>query len=319
MIDLNRFFENLFYPAESSETSFLQGVKRHISKMKVNNPLGFASLITATESALLNVENIRDSREQEEGQQLGSTFLMNKAKDDFTRFIRIREGLIKSTFEGEQSGPYLEFFPFGLKEFDTATLDETPALMMRIVNAATAYQADLGVQFLNDCTTKRQAFINAREAQVANMDENLSYQAQMREGMRLLAVQLCINLHTIAIENIGSTAAADLYFEQAYFQRPVQGGIYTGTNAANQTKTVRSIGWTETKNIHIINKGTDVFSIGFANAEGVPVADEPTVQQIPPGETREYTALQMGYAPGNAYLNITARPAGAIWEVQVTD
>lgn len=319
MLEFGRLFENIFYPIESNETSFLQGVDRHISKMQVNNPVGYSTLIANTTAAKMNVENIRNSREQEEGQQLSSTFLMNKAKDDFTRFIRIREGLIKSTFEGEMSGPYLEFFPFGLKEFDTVTLDETPALMTRIVNVATIYQAELGAQFMNDSIAKRQAFIDARVAQVANMDENLSYQAQMREALRLLAVQLCINLHTIAMDNIGNPAAADLYFEQAYFIRTVQSGIYNGTNAANQTKTVRSQGWSDTKNIRVINKGTEIFSIGFANAEGVPVGDEPTVQQIPPGETREYTALQLGYAVGNAHLNITARPAGAIWEVQVTD
>ncbi len=319
MIDLSRLFINLFYPLESSESSFLLGVDLHISKMQANNPAGYATLISNTISARTNVINARAARGQEDGQQQGSTILMNKAKEDFLKFIRIREGLIKSTFEGVQSVQYAEFFPYGLNELDEATLNDMPAIMTRIINVANIYQAELGAQFVNDCSAKSQAFLDARSAQVTNLGEHSSLQAQTQDALRLLGVQLCINVHTIAMDNIGNSGAADSYFEQRYFQRPEVSGLYTGTNAPNQTKTVRSQGWSDTKNIRIINKGTEIFSIGFANAEGVPVADEPTVQQIPPGETREYTALQMGYAPGNAHLNITARPAGAIWEVLVTD
>lgn len=319
MLELSRNFENIFYPLETNESNFFSGVNDHIYKMEGNNPALYATLIATTKSYRDAMVSAIQARGNESTEQQGSTILMNKAKDDFLKFIRIREGLIKSTFEGADSPEYQEFFPEGLSELANVTLFQLENVMERMVNKATKYQVQLGAQFLADCTAKRQTYLDARTAQLINKGESDALQAAAQEAIRQVAFQLCTNLHTIVLDNIGNTAAASLYFEQAYFQRTEQSGIYTGTNAANQTKTVRSIGWTESKNIRIINKGTEIFSIGFANAEGVPVADEPYVQQIPPGETREYTALQMGYAAGNAYLNITARPAGAVWEVRVTD
>lgn len=319
MFDLKRLFENYFYPLETNESNFTSGVNDHIYKMEGINPGGYATLISNSKSARDAMVAAIQARGNESTEQQGSTILMTKAKDDFLKFIRIREGLIKSTFEGADSPQYQEFFPEGLSELSTVTLFQLENMMERMVTKATKYQVELGAQFLTDCTNKRQTYLDARTAQLVNKGESDGLQIAAQTAIKNMAIQLCTNIHTIALDNIGNTEAAEQYFEQAYFQRTEVSGIYTGTNAANQTKTVRSQGWSDTKNIRVINKGTEIFSIGFANAEGVPVGDEPTVQQIPPGETREYTALQLGYAVGNAHLNITARPAGAIWEVQVTD
>ena len=318
MIVLNRLFDNLFFPLESNEASFLEGVDRHISLMQAANPGIYATLIANTIAAKDAMRAATLARGQEGGQQQGSTIVMNAAKDEFLRFIRVREGLIRSTFEGVNSGPYQEFFPYGLNELDETTLSQMPELMGRIVNVATIYQAELGAQFMNDCIAKRQVFLDARAAQVTNLGENTTLQKAAQQAIRNLAAQLSTNLHTIALDHIGNPDAADDYFEQRYFQRPEVSGLYLGTNAASQTKTVRSQGWTNEKSIETINKGTNEFKIAFANAEGVAIGDGPNTQVVPPGESRTFTAQQMGYAVGNAFLNITAYDNGAIWEVRVS-
>jgi|GEM_PF-1391752 len=319
MIEIKRIFDNFFYPLETNESNFFSGVNDHIYKMEGNNPALYAAIIATTKSLRDTMVAAIQARGNESTEQQGSTILMNKAKDDFLKFIRIREGLIKSTFEGADSPQYQEFFPEGLSELSSVTLFQLENFMERMVNKATKYQVELGAQFLADCTAKRQTYLDARTAQLINKGEADGLQNAAQEAIRQMAHQLCINLHTIAMDNIGNPAEAAKYFEQAYFQRAEQSGMYTGTNAPGQTKTVRSQGWTNSKNIRITNKGTTAFVIGFANADGVPIGDGPVHQSIPAGEVREFTAIQMGYAPGNTYLNITADDSGANWEVFVTD
>jgi len=319
MIELSRFFVNNFYPLECSEASFMEGVDSHIAKMQITNPIGYSSLIATSIVLRDSMRAAVSARDTESGQQQGSTITMQDAKDEFTRFMRVSEGLLRYTFQGAHTAPYQEFLPQGLTEIDLATLGRVQHIMDRIVNAATIYQGQLGAPFLADCIAKRQAFLDARGAQVMNKEEHTNLQILAQKAIEQMGVQLCINLYTIALDNIGEPSAVDSYFEPRYFQRPEVSGIYVGTNAADQTKTVRSQGWTNEKNVEIINKGTTAFVIGFANADGVAVGDGPTNQIIPAGETRTFTAQQMGYAPGNAYLNITADDSGAIWEVRVTD
>lgn len=319
MIDLSRFLENQFYPLETSETNFVEGVDRHISLMEAADPVTYGPQIAAAKAQRTVMMNAISARNAETSQRMASTQIMNNAKDEFVRFMRVSEGLIKYTFQGDTSPQYLDFFPEGINELNEATLVEIEAIMNRTVMKATDYQAQLGGPFLTDCINKRQAFLDARGAQVVNLGETTLLQKGAQSAIQQMGVQMCLNLFAMAANNIGNPAVIDSYFDQRFFQRPEVSGIYTGTNAADQTKTVRSQGWTNEKNIAIINKGTTAFVIGFANAEGVAVGDGPTNQLIPAGETRTFTAFQMGYAPGNAYLNITADDSGAIWEVRVTD
>lgn len=319
MIGINRFFENNFYPLECSEASFAEGVDSHIAKMEAANPGVYSTIITNSKASRDTMRAAISARDTESGQQQGSTITMYEAKEEFVRFMRLSEGLLRYTFGGAHTAPYQEFLPEGLTEIDTASLGQIQHIMDRIVNAATAYQAQLGAPFLADCTAKRQAFLDARGAQVTNKEEHTNLQILAQKAIQQMAVQLCTNLYTIALDHIGDLVAADTYFEQRYFQRPETSGLYTGSNASNQIKTVRSQGWSDLKNIKTTNKGTVAFTIGFANAEGAWVDDLPTNQIVPPGETRTFTAQQMGYAPGNAYLNIKAGEVGAIWEVLVTD
>ena len=319
MIEIKRIFDNFFYPLETNESNFFSGVNDHIYKMEGNNPSLYAPLIAAAKAARNIMIAAIQARGNESTEQQGSTILMNKSREDFLKFIRIREGLVKSTFEGVDSPQYQEFFPEGLSELSNVTLFQLENFMEPMVNKATKYQAELGAQFLTDCMAKRQTFVDARTAQLVNKGETDGLQNAAQAAIMQMAYQLCINLHTIALDNIGNPGEAAKYFEQAYFQRTEQSGMYTGTNAPGQTKTVRSQGWTNGKNIRLTNKGTSAFVTGFANADGVPIGDGPLHQSIPAGEVREFTAIQMGYAPGNAYLNITADDSGASWEVFVTD
>jgi hypothetical protein len=317
MIDLNRFFENIFYPLETTESNFVEGTDRHIALLTANNPSG------AYDAILLKIKTKRDdlktaisNRDSETTEQEGSTIEMNIALNNFIKFIRIREGLIKSTFEGDNTSQYEEFFPLGLDEYNHATLATIETLLDRCVTKATKYEANLGIAFKNDCIAKRTAFKEARAAQLINIGERGNVVNAAQQAIIDVADQLTYNLHTIVLLNIGVAGAADLYFEQRFFMRPEQSGLYTGENAVNQTKTVRSQGWAADKNIKVTNQGTDAITIGFMNADGVPVTGG---QTIAPGTNQTFTAGNLGFNATMHFLNISpAAGSGAKWKVEVS-
>ena len=97
--------------------------------------------------------------------------------------------------------------------------------------------------------------------------------------------------------------------------RPEQSGIYAGEGAVDQTKTIRSQGWTDTKSFKVYNKGTADFTVGFMNADGVPVA---VGQAMAPGTNQTFTAAALGYNPVMHYLNISpAAATAAKWLVEM--
>lgn len=101
----------------------------------------------------------------------------------------------------------------------------------------------------------------------------------------------------------------------ALFETNNPGGIYTRQNAPGQTKTVRSQGWSPSKALSGTNTGTTDFYIGFANAEGVPITSG---ELVAASQTREFTAVGLGYATGMSYLNVTgADGTGAKWRVEL--
>jgi hypothetical protein len=316
MIDLNRYYENVFFPLETNEGNFVEGTDRHIALFETNNPGGiYTSLIATTKNLRDALKAAISARDSEGTEQEGSTILMNNAFAAFQQFVRIREGLIRSTFEGDNTPQYEEFFPQGLTEYTNATLGTIETLMDRMVTKATKYELELGVTFKNDCIAKRTAFLNARAAQVTNLAESNNLQAAVGGALFEMAEQLTINLLTTASNNVGKSSTADLYFDQRFFVRPEQSGIYTGQNAPGQTKTVRSQGWSPTKALSVTNTGTTDFYIGFANAEGVPITSG---ELVAASQTREFTAAGLGYATGMSYLNVTgADGTGAKWRVEL--
>jgi hypothetical protein len=316
MIELTRYYENAFFPIETNEGNFVEGTDRHIALLETNNPGGIYTALIATSKTLRDaLKTAISARDSEATEQEGSTLLMNNTFAAFQQFVRIREGLIRSTFEGDNTPQYEEFFPHGLTEYSQATLGTIETLMDRMVTKATKYELELGLAFKNDCLAKRLAFINARAAQVTNLAESNALQASVGGALHEMAEQLTVNLLTTASENVGKPYTADLYFDQRFFQRPEQSGIYTGQNAPGQTKTVRSQGWSPTKTLSATNTGTTDFYLGFANAEGVPIT---AGELVTAGQTREFTAAGLGYTAGMHYLNVTgAEGTGAKWQVQV--
>lgn len=317
MIELNRYYENGFFPLETTEGNFTEGTDRHIALLEAHNPGGiYDAIILEIKARRDLMKNAISARDSEGTEQEGSTILMNTTITAFIKFARIREGLIKSTFEGDDTPQYEEFFPHGLTEYDQATVGTIETLMDRMVTKATKYETELGTTFKTDCIAKRTAFTKARADQLTNIGQAITLEQQAQHAIEKVAEQLSINLHTTALNNVGHPDRADWFFEQRFFQRPEQSGLYTGENAANQTKTVRSQGWSADKTIKVTNNGTFEFEVGFMNADGVPVTGG---QTIAVGQTKTFTPAQLGYNATMHFLNITALAGnGAKWKVEIS-
>ena len=315
MIDLNKIAQNPFHPIEIDLETWIEGTERHIAKLEASNPGGiYDDEIVASKANLDVLKDLVSARDSEQTEQQGSTILMNASVSNFIKFVRIREGLIKSTFEGDDTPEYEEFFPHGLTEYDHANLGNVHTLMDRMVNKATKYETQLGTPFKTACIAKRTAFEAARAAQLTNIGEASAFVSLVAEAVLKMSIQLTKNLLTISLNNIGVDGIADVYFDQHFFQRPEASGIYEGTNSANQTKTVRSQGWNAERIIKVTNLGTADFLILFCPDSGIPATGG---QTITPGQTLETTAAALGYGAAAHYLNITAGDAGATWKVQV--
>lgn len=317
MIELNRLYDNLFFPLETTESNFVEGTDRHIALLMANNPGGIYDLIIQdTKQVQSELKKAISKRDSEGTEQEGSTKTMKNAFDAFIKFIRIREGLIKSTFNGDDTPEYEEFFPQGLNEYNTATLATIETLMDRCVNKATKYESELGTAFKADCISKRDDFKAAREEQLLNIGQSSNLVHAVQQALEAAGKRLAANLHTTALQNIGVPNAADIFFDQYFFVSPEQSGLYTGENKTDQTKTVRSQGWSASKTIKVTNQGTADFFIGFMNADGVAVADG---KIITAGQTDTYPASSLGYNVTMHFLNITPAPGnGAKWKVEVS-
>ncbi len=316
MIELNRLYENLFFPLETTESNFIEGTDRHIALLAANNPGGiYTTILNDTTGKRDLLRQALSASDSEDSEQQGSTITMNNAMNAFTKFIQIREGLIKSTFEGSDSAQYQEFFPHGLTEYNNATLADIETLLNRCVTKATKYETQLGTPFKDDCIAKLNAFKDARTAQLTNIGEAGNLENAAHQAIVNMAFQLTVNLHTTVLNNIGVENAANIFFEQSYFLPTEQSGLYTGENKTDQTKTVRSQGWSAGKTIKVTNQGTNAFVIGFINADGVPVTGGQTVAV---GQTLTFTAADLGYNVTMHFLNITPAPGGgAKWKVEV--
>jgi len=317
MQDLNNYYDDYFEPIEVAEGVFVEGVDRHIAKLENHNPGGiYDQNVTDTKAKQEVLKSIISARDSEGTEQLGSTIVMDAAKAAFIKFAQIREGALKSTFEGTDAAQYKEFLPGGLTEIDNSTLANIETIMDRWVTKATLYETELGTPFKTDCIAKRTSFLTARAAQLTNIGQVSDLTSAVKAALKQMALQLTTNVRDTAKNNTGVENAANLFFDQQFFQRPNATGIYEGENVSGQTKTSRSKGWSTGMSVKITNKGVSAFLVCFANAQGVACVDNTSMAS---GESKVFIIDDLGWSIVNHFLNITAITggSGAIWKVEI--
>lgn len=116
-------------------------------------------------------------------QQKGSTITKQDAYDDAIDFIKRKEGAVKSEFD-KGSASYTEFYPMGITEYATSTVEGLKILLVRYVAAATKYKVKLVAAFLTSIIDIQTAYANARDEQVTGKSDNKTMQTISRSSRK---------------------------------------------------------------------------------------------------------------------------------------
>jgi hypothetical protein len=139
------------------------------------------------------------------GGKQGGTVSRQDAYDDVLDFIRNKEGAVKSEFN-KGSGPYTEFYPAGLSEYNNAKVEGLKDLLVRYVTVANKYKDRLGQKFVDNITNLQTAYSNARDDQSGSIAGHKTTQTKVRDARKELTLQLTRNVlqvasHTVEMPN----------------------------------------------------------------------------------------------------------------------
>ncbi len=223
MINIQRLFQNHFASVEISAEELRQFTEDHLGKLKALPalPVNLIALLAPTQTAFDAFDEKISARTTLQATQSGGTITKDEALQLFRTTVRQREGRVKDKF-GKGSGPYAEFFPQGLKEYNMARLGQISGLLERLITAAGKYQAQLGPELLAEFTALKSTFTNARDGQVDTKGELAQARANVAATRSVLELQLGKNLLTIALHHLGQPERAVDYFNQSLLEDPTR-------------------------------------------------------------------------------------------------
>jgi len=223
MITLQRLFQNHFANPEISAEELRQFTEDHLGKLKAlpDLPAHLTALLAPTQTAFDAFDEMISTRTTLQATQAGSTITKDEALQLFRTTVRQREGRVKDTF-AKGSGPYAEFFPQGLTEYNKARLGQFPGLIERLITAAAKYQAQLGPELLAEFTALKTTFANARDGQVDTKGDLAQARANVATTRTTLELQLGKNLLTTALHHLGHPERAVDYFNQSLLEDPTR-------------------------------------------------------------------------------------------------
>ncbi len=143
--------------------------------------------------------------------QKGGTMSRQDAYDAIIAFISREEGAIKSKF-GKNTPIYTEFYPQGINEYRTATVEGIKVLLFRYSATADKYKALLSTDFVRNLGTLQTNYIDARDTQVSSKSSRKSAQTELQKNRKALTEHLTKCVLIIAANNIGNEDAFNSYF-----------------------------------------------------------------------------------------------------------
>ncbi|MGB4774422.1 MAG: hypothetical protein WBP45_04565 [Daejeonella sp.] len=149
--------------------------------------------------------------------QKAGTISKQDAYDDALDFIRSKEGVIKDIFK-KGSAAYIEFYPQGLKQYNTASVEGMKTLLASYAEVAAKYKTDLGAAFITKVTELLTAYATARDEQVDKKTDKSSIQSQLRASRKELTKQLTKCVLLIAAYTIEDANAFNSYFNFGLLQ-----------------------------------------------------------------------------------------------------
>ena len=221
MLNIQRFFENHLSNREISGEELRQFTEDHIGKLKAIPalPAHLTALLAPTEAAFHAFDAALSARTTLQATQSGGTITKDDALQLFRTTVRQREGRVRDKF-AKNSGPYAEFFPQGLQEYNKARLGQVPGLLDRLISAATKYKDELGPELLTEFTALKNTFSAAREDQIDAKGDLALARANVASTRNTLELQVGKNILAIASHHLGSRERANDYFNQSLLEDP---------------------------------------------------------------------------------------------------
>lgn len=257
MIDLSKFFKNIFNTSEISDNSLKIFSEVHLQRLIVNNPNSKYTLLINTTRVVYNDFNSAiNNWSIADAQKQGTTIAMNNAKSAFITKIQQKEGIIRGIYS-INSPVYQAFFPFGLTEYDQMTLENSERIMTRFINVCIVNSGQLPTGFIIEFQTLKEDFVATRTEQLKKMGEVERLRTDIVNKRGVLETQLMLNLLTIAANNIGRPDMMNDYFDQSLIRRSSSNNKerYKGTVAPNKTKNIANTGINDDMFIEIANVG----------------------------------------------------------------
>jgi len=219
MINLKLFFRNHLDTKYVSDDHMKEFTEVHLLRLTANNPGSiYSPLITDTTTVYTAYFGAISNEDLKFSLQQGLTITMQNTMKDFIKMVQKKQGIIQGTW-GKGSAEYQEFLPHGLLEYDHATLANIELLMNRMVGASTAHSADLPAGFVTLFSDLRDAYTDARTAQVTVMGQVSGMKTTSETTRNDLEVQLMKNILIIASNNIGHPERVSTYFNQSIIRR----------------------------------------------------------------------------------------------------
>lgn len=212
MMDLSLFFKNPFNPEDVSDEDLRKFTEYHLKILREHNDNGqFSTMIAETMNTYNTFFGFNRDNDSAASMQKA---LIQRQKDiisEFTALVKRKERSVR--FIANEISPviYYEFFPSGIKEFDTVTESNAETLMNRMLDSVNMHINDIGYEFLERLKELKTFFISLRD--LISRGANGNGTASANYYRRTLEIQLLKNLLTFAIVYINDPEEGMSFFQ----------------------------------------------------------------------------------------------------------
>ena len=218
---LDKLFTDLFDAPSFSRDEIDTFATDHLAKLNNNNPSAiYTAVIAATTTKLQAFKDNLVGASGSLGVQMGSTNTKNVAKEALLAFVSRKAKALSDIFYNNKPA-YIEFYPRGLDEYNHAGLEELATLAGRYKTATAKYVVPLGAGFKTEADVLMDAYINSRAVQVGKKGTANDGNITVNAVRKALTIQLTVNVHTIAINNVDNLTAITTYFNESLLYNEV--------------------------------------------------------------------------------------------------
>lgn len=213
MNKLASFRKNPFLTINIAREKFEKFVREHIARTKSAHNPAFDSIILATETLSNSVFDNLQNNDEFKNQKRGLTWQVNKKIREFKALVLKMGSLVEVTFE-KKSPTYEVFYPHGRTEYHRANKTNILVLFERIIEATTAYEAELGSDWKTAFSQMYADFVPLFQQQNQKKGEVAKTSSDFGELKKAMCNQLYKNLLVILAEYYENPKRAKTFFNE---------------------------------------------------------------------------------------------------------